>query len=484
MQIDIGKLPTITISTGETFSGTDKLFNVHKNAMFNQLIKDDRPICMCFVGNSYSRRMADQMCKILKGFGIRNAKVTSLYKGSCSIQAHAEEFYDTALEQSTQNCTFIMVDGVITRYVHGVDAPYDTLTTRTRDEFFTQFGTDYDIVNFHQMSGLSHDYSSYMPYLSDLISYIKPNVRDDVIFTGWAPWSYPSQDCKPGSPTETFQDSCDEAELNMDISIRGLGVAPYEPVLICPMAIAVQNLKTSYYGEHFNDDYLHLTLLGDAFASLAYLCGTFDLNPYMCDLSYLYDDGTHDPVGYFNPSATVNGYPIHNKIERVFQASVYDALYRKYKLTKSYYASNTSAACNRLPEGKRNKYYYNNHDQYNVAKDTWSSAISTSDKYVLFENDTILNKETLDGTTAVFPNSWVVELVEWNSNDIDKTSSTQWYIKARRTTLTSGSTISIADTTTGCAIQVHHTDNISFTDEMYESLWNTDTGLKMIEAQT
>lgn len=478
----IGRLPTQVVNTGESFNKTMSYTNTFKQDIWNEAIKNGREFSLCFIGNSFTRRMTDQICRILRGFGVMNARITSIYRGSCPLQEHAEGFATIELDCSqTQNCTYVMENGEVTRLVHTKDGKYAVLTEKTRKEFFEHFGTDYDFICIMGSSEDSENYYRLQPYINQIISYIKPYAKSDVQFCGFLPWSYPTK--ASGHTGSTVFETAEEQETaavnHLELALKAYGLECYEKVLLSNMSIAIQNLRRSYYKDKFNEDVLHLNNVGDALAGLTLLCTLFELNPYDCDLSELFRINVM-PYNCANETMTINGYTLKNRLERVAQGAVYDALIRKYTMTESYYEDENSYNCVKLPEYKF-KYYMNNHDQYPITKGVWSNSVTSSNTYVLFENDILLNHESLLNKKVNVPDGWVLELVEWNPEIIDKSNSSQWYIKVKKKTLSNGSTITFTDGYTKCCLQAYKTGKVAITDSEAKAFWKTITGLRITD---
>lgn len=132
-----------------------------------------RPMRILAIGNSFSRDSLSYVPIILAEMGI-DVEIGILYRANCSLQMHWE---------NRASSTYYEFD-------HYTASAGKWTTTQNKSLADGLSAAEWDLVLFNQVSTLSVDYTSYQPYLNNLIDLIAgtlPNVRFGWLLThAWA----------------------------------------------------------------------------------------------------------------------------------------------------------------------------------------------------------------------------------------------------------------------------------------------------------
>lgn len=206
------------------------------------------PLKILMVGNSFAHNVSEEAIKILARTGI-DATISVVYKPSESLEGLHENTITNAkiysyYERTSLNGSFNTIK----------KDDYSLLDCLSEHD-------DWDIITFQQRSVLSPDYSSYQPYLNELISYAKSNVPNSFevgILQTWA-------DATSRTPNQMemyngLVDAYDQAMRDEDIGI------------IFPVGTAIQNARSNNVlnavDDELTEDGYHLGALGKQIAGL------------------------------------------------------------------------------------------------------------------------------------------------------------------------------------------------------------------------
>ncbi len=194
------------------------------------------------IGNSFSVDAQQWLYGIAENAGYDEIVLGNLYYGGCSLYGH-----DKYAKENTPAYTYYKnTTGEWTEKAE------TTLLTGLCDE-------EWDYITLQQQSGNSGIYTSYEPYLSDLIAYVNANKTNPDAKLAWhMTWAYSADSTQEafaqyGNDQMTMYKGIVEAVekkilTNPDIS------------LVIPSGTAIQNARTSYMGDTFNRDGFHLEL--------------------------------------------------------------------------------------------------------------------------------------------------------------------------------------------------------------------------------
>lgn len=204
------------------------------------------PLKILMVGNSFAHNVSEESIKILARTGI-DATISIVYKPSESLEglhgniSTGAKIY-TYYERTSINGSFNTTK----------KDNYSLLDCLSEHD-------DWNIITFQQRSVLSSDYSSYQPYLNELISFAKssvPNSFEVGILQTWA-------DATSRTPNQMemyngLVDAYDHAMMDEDIGI------------ILPVGTAIQNARSNdalnSVGDELTEDGYHLGTLGKQIA--------------------------------------------------------------------------------------------------------------------------------------------------------------------------------------------------------------------------
>ncbi len=197
----------------------------------------DGKLCILAIGNSFSQDSVEQyLWELFDAAGIE-AVIGNMYIGGCSLETH----WGKAQNGATSYAYRKMAGG--------------TKTEQQNVAFLTPFSDeDWDIVTLQQNSGNSGQYSTYTPYLANLIAYVGEKCDADIWFH--QTWAY-----MQGSSHGEFP-KYDSDQMTMYNAIMGAvqSAMADHPTLagVIPSGTAIQNGRTSYLGDTFNRDGYHL----------------------------------------------------------------------------------------------------------------------------------------------------------------------------------------------------------------------------------
>ena len=190
--------------------------------------KDDGVLRILAVGNSFSDDGTEYIPALLANLGVKNVEIARLYVGGCSLKQHTD-FYKKG------------------------ESPYIYTTSKAGENRWTEQSKhhslkaalaegEWDIISLQQRSGDSGIYSSFEPYLGELITIIKqaqPNARIAWHMT----WSY-STNSRHDDFTRYERNSQKMLEAIYDATHAATEAHP-EIEIIIPCGTAIQSLRQS-----------------------------------------------------------------------------------------------------------------------------------------------------------------------------------------------------------------------------------------------
>ena len=198
---------------------------------------EDGKLCILAIGNSFSQDAVEQyLYELFEAAGIE-AVIGNMYIGGCSLETHWSHAQSGAGAYAYR------------KVVKGSKSERNNvaLATALADE-------PWDFVTLQQASGFSGVYSSYNPYLADLIAYVKSKAAVQVWFH--QTWAY-----MQGSNHESFptygKDQTTMYKAIMSAAQQAMSDNK-ELAGVIPSGTAIQNARTSFYGDTFNRDGYHL----------------------------------------------------------------------------------------------------------------------------------------------------------------------------------------------------------------------------------
>lgn len=194
------------------------------------------------VGNSFSEDAIEQnLHEIALAAGV-TAVVGNLYIPGCSLERHIECAKSQAPAYRYRKTN---AEGVMT------EAAKCRLDSALADE-------RWDYISVQQASHFSGDYSTYQPYLEQLVPYIKAHVKGKPRIVFHQTWAYSKDSNHDGF--RRYGNSQEQMyQAIIDCSHRV--VTDLKPDVLVPAGTAIQNARTSALGDSLNRDGYHLNLI-------------------------------------------------------------------------------------------------------------------------------------------------------------------------------------------------------------------------------
>ncbi len=193
------------------------------------------------IGNSFSQDAVEQYLYELFAADGQEVVIGNLYIGGCSLERHWGN----------------VENGKKDYYYRKIVGGKKVETAKTTLEYGL-FDEKWDVISLQQASGLSGQYATYNPYLPALISYLRENApKKDFILAWHQTWAYAeSSDHKAFANYGKSQRTMYEAIV--DCTRKLLKDNDFD--LLIPSGTAIQNARTSYFGDSFNRDGYHLNI--------------------------------------------------------------------------------------------------------------------------------------------------------------------------------------------------------------------------------
>ena len=210
---------------------------------------DGKTLKVLAIGNSFSNNTMENLYDIAVAEGITDVTLGRLHIGSCSLQMHGANALADAPAYTYYKTTTGLWDK--TEAV--------TLLQALQDE-------SWDIITMQQNSGNSGQPATYDGHLERLIDYVNQNkTNPDAKFVWHMTWAY------QGDSTHKSFPIYGSSQVQM---YKAIVDATQQKILtndafcaVIPAGTAVQNARTSYFGDHLTSDGYHLNDLGKAIAS-------------------------------------------------------------------------------------------------------------------------------------------------------------------------------------------------------------------------
>lgn len=201
-----------------------------------------RTIKILAIGNSFSEDAIEQYLHELADADGIETIIGNLFIGGCSLERHVQCVNGNLPDYRYRK---IGVDGVTK------ETPKCDIARAIADE-------EWDYVSVQQASHFSGDYTTYQPYLSQLVAYVKAHTKKDVKIVFHQTWAYAQNSDHGGFKRY------DNSQKQMYDAINGAlkqVIKDIHPDVIVPSGTAIQNARTSSIGDNMNRDGYHLNLL-------------------------------------------------------------------------------------------------------------------------------------------------------------------------------------------------------------------------------
>ena len=177
-----------------------ELLNIRVDELEQKIAKKTRILS---ISNSYGCDALGYIPKVLESIGIADYEFAVAYHAAATLQNHVENL-------GTAYYTFYYTDNGVWK------------NESNKDLLYILQKHNWDYIVFQQGSAASKDYSTYTPYLEQLMEYVSNNVKNKVQFAFNMTQQYPASD-------ETMLDGIKEAAKqvyeNFGINIIPVGIA-------------------------------------------------------------------------------------------------------------------------------------------------------------------------------------------------------------------------------------------------------------------
>lgn len=227
-------------------------------------------ISILAIGNSFSVDAMQYLYDILKEAGVKTIDLGNLYIGGCTLATHdgnlssnsaAYTFYRNTSGEWTSTASY---------------KPLDALSLR-----------EWDYVSMQQASGNSGQANTYEPYLTNIINVVKEKCPKAKMMWHMT-WAYQGNSSHSSFPN---YGSNQMTMYNAILSAVKEKVLPHSEIgFVIPCGTAVQNLRTSVYGDKITRDGYHMSYDAGRFVTAL----TWANKITGCDLSKI----SFRPAGY------------------------------------------------------------------------------------------------------------------------------------------------------------------------------------------
>lgn len=259
--------------------------------------KTEGSIRILAIGNSFSDDAMEYLYQILQDAGYSSIKIANLYIGGCTLETHAANIVSGAAA-----------------YTYRVNTTGSWKNTNNFSSIDAIKSDEWDYISMQQASGSSGMPDRYEPYLTTLITEVRKYCPDAVLMWHMT-WAY------QGNSTHSEFSNYDNDQMTMYNAIVS---TVKEKVLtkpdfsfVIPSGTAIQNLRTSLYGDNLTRDGYHLEYSAGRFT--AALMWARQITG--CDINSL----SWKPEGYIYTK---------NKIDAIKEA-VNNAYAKPYEVTQS-----------------------------------------------------------------------------------------------------------------------------------------------------
>lgn len=233
-------------TTAETDGTTEEVTTVFDPAKHNYKNTkwDGKTLKILAIGNSFSEDAMTYLYQIAKAEGVNNVILGNLFIGGCTLERHAVN----AKNNKADYTYFKNTSGTWTQR-NGA-----TLLDGIRDE-------DWDIITMQQASGYSGVPASYTPHLEYLINYVNANkTNPDAQLVWHMTWAYQSDSTHEDFPKYNKNQSVMYSLICNTVKKTVLPLNVFN--IVIPAGTAIQNARTSYFGDKLTRDGYHLNDLG------------------------------------------------------------------------------------------------------------------------------------------------------------------------------------------------------------------------------
>lgn len=198
-----------------------------------------KSISILAIGNSFSVDGMYYLYDILRDAGAEEIVLGNLYIGGCTLEKHAGSFSANSAAYTYYKNT----DGNWTTTASY--QPLDALDER-----------DWDVITLQQASGLSGKPESYSPYLDQILTVVKAHRPGSKLYWHMT-WAYQGNSTHSAFPNY----NSDQATMYGAIlsTVKNVILSRDDFTGVIPSGTAIQNIRTSLYGDTVTRDGYHLS---------------------------------------------------------------------------------------------------------------------------------------------------------------------------------------------------------------------------------
>lgn len=230
------------------------------NAVTDESIDPNAPLCngktlkLLAITSSFGLNTTQLLYDAAVAEGFTDVVVGRLYGSGCTLQKHVENAQtNTAFYQYTKNSSGSW------QTMKGISMQYGL-----QDE-------DWDIIFIQQSAAQSPQPQSYGNYIDDLMPYVKKNISNPNAKFIWNMlWAYQHDSVDEHAFPKFDRDQMKMYEANVTTTKEKI-VPRTDFHAIIPSGTAIQNARTSYFGDNLTRDGMHLNTLGRAIAAYTLL---------------------------------------------------------------------------------------------------------------------------------------------------------------------------------------------------------------------
>ncbi|MBQ7373497.1 MAG: DUF4886 domain-containing protein [Clostridia bacterium] len=249
------------------------------------------------IGNSFSEDTVPHMDGMAKAYGLEDFVIATLMIGGCPLSLH----YQNSKNGSKTYDFF---------YYDSKNGEWRIDRQKSLEEGIGY--TDWDYITLQQVSPLSGNESTYNHEIDELLDFFKEKATNKNVKFVWnMTWAY-----QYGHPAlELYENDQKSMYKSIITTVQRKIETNCKINAVSPAGTSIQNARTSYLGDSFNRDGIHLSLgLGRYISGLTLFCLLTNCNPH--EMTFKLDEMTD---GEFE----------------VAKESVANALKQKYSVTNS-----------------------------------------------------------------------------------------------------------------------------------------------------
>ena len=214
-------------------------------------VPEKKSLKVLAIGNSFSVDAMEYVYQIAKEVGYEEIVLGNLYIGGCSLQTHAAN-----LKSKAKGYT----------YYYNTDGTWKSRGSNLASEINEE---EWDYISIQQVSGDSGRPETYEPYLTQIIDYVKEHAPNAEIFWHMT-WAYPLDSDYSSFKNYGYNQT---TMYNAILDTVKTVILPREEIsFVIPTGTAVQNVRTSYFGDNLSRDNLHLSYdIGRYIASMMWV---------------------------------------------------------------------------------------------------------------------------------------------------------------------------------------------------------------------